>query len=271
MIRSQDVKNRTVMPTTGFSDHLIIRIRAAVIRNTKLIPASDRVLVCWKREYLVMNIREREVYRYLGYRNQEPDARTRELIQEVSEELLEVVSPKSVAREFHCTIGEHTVFLRDETTEFVLKSKNLSYNLKNCEYVVLFAATLGHTADKLMMKYEITNMAKASITQAVAAELIESYCNDLQEQIRSKWEKKGYCLRPRFSPGYGDLALEYQKLFFDVLSCEKRIGLTLTDTLLMLPTKSVTALIGITKDKDDCNIAKCHNCTKKDCEYRDED
>ena len=218
-----------------------------------------------------MNIREREIYRYLGYRNQEPDERIRQMVQDVLADLKSIIAPRNVMRLFSCSIDSNTVHLKDGTTTLELKSKNLSYNLRGCEFVILFAATLGCAPDKLMMKYEITNMAKATVVQAALAEIIECYCDDIQEQIKKEWEGKGYYLRPRFSPGYGDLPLDSQKDIFEVLSCEKRIGLTLTDTLLMLPTKSVTALIGMTKDKEECNIAKCHDCMKKDCEFRNED
>lgn len=244
-----------------------------VIHNRKqlLIASIHPGAGILKKRITEMNIREREIYRYLGYCNQEPDERTRQMVQEVLTDLKTSVSPRNVMRLFSCNVENDIVSLSDGTTTLILASKNLSYNLRGCEFAVLFAATLGHAADKLLMKYEIANMAKATVVQAASAEMIECYCDDIQEQIQREWEKKGYYLRPRFSPGYGDLPLECQKNIFEVLACEKRIGLTLTDTLLMLPTKSVTALIGITKDKEECNIAKCHNCMKKDCEFRNED
>jgi cobalamin-dependent methionine synthase I len=52
-------------------------------------------------------------------------------------------------------------------------------------------------------------------------------------------------LRPRFSPGYGDLPLELQTNLFKVLDCQHFIGLTLNDSMLMSPSKSVTAIVGL--------------------------
>lgn len=218
-----------------------------------------------------MKIREREIYRYLGYRNHEPDDRTKRLVKEVLTDLEPAVLPKSVMRVFQCEVENNQIYLRDEQTEITIQSSQLAKNLERCKYAILFAATLGNAPDKLIMKYEITNMAKAAVVQAASAEMIESYCDEIQENIRQDWKEKGYFLRPRFSPGYGDLSLSYQKPFFELLSCEKRIGVTLTDTLLMLPTKSVTALIGITKENESCHIGRCNKCEKKDCEFRDED
>jgi cobalamin-dependent methionine synthase I len=133
------------------------------------------------------------------------------------------------------------------------------------------AATIGIEADKLMQKYEITNMAKASIAQSCGAACIEAYCNILQEKILDEvvtnTGEKLY-LRPRFSAGYGDVELTLQKEIFAALECTKRIGLTLTDSLLMYPTKSVTAFIGLTGNPESCHIGRCEHCGKLDCEFR---
>ncbi len=51
----------------------------------------------------------------------------------------------------------------------------------------------------------------------------------------------------------------------------KRLGITLTDSLLMFPTKSVTAFIGITRNEKSCHINKCKTCPNKECEFRNED
>ncbi len=61
---------------------------------------------------------------------------------------------------------------------------------------------------------------------------------------------EGRALRPRFSPGYGDLAIDAQKDIFALLDCERQIGLTLGDSLLMSPGKSVTAFAGIPRAAD---------------------
>ena len=74
-------------------------------------------------------------------------------------------------------------------------------------------------------------------------------------------------LRPRFSPGYGDLPLELQKDVFRVLDCPRKIGLSLNESLLMSPSKSVTAIIGIGKGDVEAEN-KCSACEKTDCAYR---
>lgn len=81
----------------------------------------------------------------------------------------------------------------------------------------------------------------------------------MQAQIAEKEAATGLFLKPRYSPGYGDFALESQKEIFARLECAKRIGLTLTDTMLMVPFKSVTAVIGVT-DAPTCTYVKCRGC-----------
>lgn len=212
-------------------------------------------------------VKHREIYRYLGYGINEPDEDVRILVEEVLSELLAVIKPKSIYRLYDCRTEGSSVFAGN----LELKSRALSGNLAQCGRVALLAATLGLEADKLLQRYEIINMAKASIVQACGAACIEAYCNLIQEKIRAAaQEESGEALyiRPRFSPGYGDLPLETQRDIFSALDCTKRIGLTLTQSLLMYPTKSVTALIGLTNNPENCHIEKCKRCGKTDCAFR---
>ena len=212
-------------------------------------------------------VNQKEIYRYLGYGTNEPDDSVRMLVDEVSSELLAVIKPKHIYRLYDCKTDGENVFAGD----LKITSGNLSGNLAQCHTVALLAATLGLEADKLLQRYEVINMAKASIVQACAAACIEAYCNLIQESVRlAAQEQSGHPLfiRPRFSPGYGDLPLETQKDIFCVLDCTKRIGLTLTQNLLMYPTKSVTAFIGLTDNPQNCHIEKCKSCAKTDCAFR---
>ena len=132
----------------------------------------------------------------------------------------------------------------------MFRSQKLADNLAQCDKVILFAATLGIDADKLLQRYEIMNMAKASVAQACGAACMEAYCNLVQEQIREQYKAEECYLRPRFSPGYGDLSLLNQNIFFRLLNCTQKIGLTLMDSFIMAPEKSITAFIGLEKAKE---------------------
>lgn len=212
-------------------------------------------------------VNRKEIYRYLGYGANEPDSAMRSLVDKVLLELINVINPKNIYRLYSCKTDGETVFIG----ELQIKSKNLSGNLAQCNIAAVLAATLGIEADKLLQRYEVINMAEASIAQACGAACIEAYCNLVQEEIRlDAQEKSGKQLfiRPRFSPGYGDLPLDLQKDIFNALDCTKRIGLTLAQSLFMYPTKSVTAFIGFTQNPENCHIGRCQSCGKTDCEFR---
>lgn len=206
--------------------------------------------------------------RYLGYRGQEIEEQTMRLIEEVIEELEHTSIPKSIYREYDCGVAKGRVELGGLTIE----SQNLATNLKGCERAVLLAATIGRAADFMIRKYSVANMAKAAIVQAAGAACIEGYVDEVEDAIRKDARKRGLYLRPRFSPGYGDFALDYQKEIFHMLECQKRIGVTLTEGNLMMPSKSVTAIIGLTaKERESCQMEKCSLCEKRDCEFRIKD
>lgn len=124
-------------------------------------------------------------------------------------------------------------------------SKDIAVNLKGCDEAVFFAATIGIGVDRLIAKYSRISPVKALFMQAIGAERIEALCNLFNEEIRQTVEREGKALRPRYSPGYGDLSLSIQKDLMVLLDCSRRLGINLNDSLLMSPSKSVTAIIGI--------------------------
>ncbi len=125
---------------------------------------------------------------------------------------------------------------------FTVCSSGLAKHLLGCQEVLIFAATIGIELDRIITKQSVLSPSKAVLFQAIGAQQIEALCNTFCQDIAQ--QNQWICTR-RFSPGYGDVSLEVQKEIFRVLDCEKRIGLTLNNSLLMLPTKSVTAFVGI--------------------------
>lgn len=208
---------------------------------------------------------DREILRYLGYpQEQKVTEQVMSLIGEGKQELEQAARPRSVWKEYPLRVEGHLL------TTACLKtvSKNLEKNLKDCEKVLLFGATLGSQVDRLLQRYARLQMSKAVILQASAAAMLETYCDWQNERLREEYKEKGWYLRPRFSPGYGDFPLECQSSLVSALELSKRIGVTLTDSLLMAPSKSVTAVIGLSKKPRVCTVQGCEVCGKKDCPYR---
>ncbi|MFR2773439.1 MAG: vitamin B12 dependent-methionine synthase activation domain-containing protein [Clostridium sp.] len=115
--------------------------------------------------------------------------------------------------------------------------------------MILFGATLGAGADFLLRRYGVLDMGRAVVMQAASAAMIESYCNLENRRLEEEYRKQGMALCPRFSPGYGDFPLSFQEKFAAALELEKTVGITLTEGFLMMPSKSVTAVIGVKEER----------------------
>ena len=212
-----------------------------------------------------MDRRTKEAVRYLGYGRNAADEKTLALIEDAFAKLERTISPKSVWRIFNL---EQTEEGKNIIGNMEIESNSLSRNLKGCVKAVLFGATLGAGTDRLIARVSLSDMAEAVVLQSCAAVLLEEYCDERQLAIGVELEREGLYLRPRFSPGYGDFDITYQQPLMRMLDCAKTIGLTMTDSFMMTPTKSVTALIGASPVKERCPVAGCEACGKADCEYR---
>lgn len=212
-----------------------------------------------------MDIRTKEAVRYLGYGKATVDDKTLQMIQESFQELANISEAKCIYRIFELSFSEEEEL---QICNLHIKSKSLQKNLKGCEQVVLFGATIGTAVDRQIRTYELTDMARAVVMQACAAAVLEEYCDSVQEQIAQEFAKEELYLRPRFSPGYGDFSILHQKEILNMLEASKKIGLAMTEGYMLTPTKSVTALIGISRTKEPCHRKGCEECTKVDCIYR---
>ena len=165
-----------------------------------------------------------------------------EKILALADEAIEMIEngtkPKTLCRIFECTVLDDGV----EVGGCSFKSKRLAENLMGCKRVALFGATLGIEADRMIYSASKDNLSLAIALQAAAATKIEEVCDGVEEEIKAQY---GVELRQRYSPGYFDLDISEQKKVFLLLELTKRIGITLTETFEMLPTKSVTAFCGI--------------------------
>ena len=124
-------------------------------------------------------------------------------------------------------------------------SASLARALSGCKSVVLFTATVGAAIDRLIKRYALLSPSKAQMLHAVGTERVESLCDAFCAFMAEEKAKAGCALRPRVSPGYGDIPLSIQNEIFVALDPQKRLGVALGQSLLMSPSKSVTALIGV--------------------------
>lgn len=210
---------------------------------------------------------QKEVLRYLGYHGADADEHVASQIAFVSKETAAAATSKNVFGVWDCQTESDTVILG----EIKIKSGNLARHLNGCTHAVLLAATLGTGADTLIRKYTATDMEKALIAQAVCTAMIENYCDCVVCEAAQSPVLDGLYPTTRFSPGYGDFDISWQKDMLKLLNCEKQIALTLTDGYMLVPSKSVTAIVGFGKERTDINEEKkCVHCTNIQCAYRKE-
>ncbi len=264
---------------------------------------------------------KKEALRY--FRAQEGDVQAEAAIDKAYEKLKSELQPRYTVKRFGCrTLSEKellqpgpkttservpqnkadnvpSLVLLDNGTVF--RSKVLARYVGESKELFLFGATLGSRVDSALRRMALISVAEAGAGQAVAAALIETYCDDCCAKLQKQLPERKQ-LKWRFSPGYGDWSLEEQRILFPVLDCAHTIGLTLTDSCMMAPVKSVTAVMAITdapaKDESEktneeiyteenalkvfnCNQKamegytplsnsdnKCLRCSKADCEFR---
>lgn len=216
----------------------------------------------------VFPVNKQEVWRYSGYLGLEKSvsAELDDLLETVTKELEGVFQFKICYRRMPLVWKDGKPLL-----PFSCESKDLSKCLDSCDEIVLFAATVGLEIDRKIARYERFSPSKALLMHAYGAERVETLCNHFCNEIQKEIRTEGLSCSPRFSPGYGDLPLETQREFFQLMDCNRKIGISLNESLLMTPSKSVTAIFGIgpcTKIKVNEATHKCSECVNTDCEYR---
>lgn len=198
--------------------------------------------IVYKKSYAAPQIDRREALRYAGVRGDSPEAEL--LLDECIEEAAKKLTYKLCYAEYPLTRVENKLNFGFCT----VCSQKLSEHLSGCDSVIIFGATVGIELDRLIAKYGRIMPSRALMLQALGTERVEALCDAFSEERTAEKAISGMTLTSRFSAGYGDLSLEFQREIFRALDLPRCIGLALSDSLLMSPTKSVTAIIGIKKE-----------------------
>ncbi len=208
-------------------------------------------------------LNENEILLYLGYRGQEYPAEMEAQVRRCGEEVLAAAIPRLIWRRMPID-GADFVALS-------LEGEDVREMFSGCREAVLMAVTLGVGVDRLLAKKSISNVTDAAIMDACASAAIENVADNFETDLRKELEAKNLYLTDRFSPGYGDLPLLSQKKLCAALDAERKIGLTVSSTLLMIPGKSVTAVLGIAGTPKPLRKRGCERCGLfRDCVYRRE-
>ena len=213
-----------------------------------------------------MKIPVDEALRYM--RAAQPDGETRRLAEETAGMLEHRLNPRFLWRAFR---------IKREAPELLLEESGLALPgtlaermLEDCDTAVLLACTLGAGFDRMLKEWEARDMARAAVMDFCGSAWAEAVCDEAEQEIRARFP--GKYLTDRFSPGYGDLPLSLQAGFLQALDAGRKLGITVNESFLLLPCKSVTAVIGLSDRPQRARIRGCAVCgLREDCEYRKRD
>lgn len=195
-----------------------------------------------------------EIKRYLKYDKQELDEQSEKNIANALALLDKFAQPKYTYKIFDIEVSKSEVVIID--SNIIFSSKNLATNLKQCHKAIFLVATLGLELDYQIKRLEINDLALAYVLNACAVEYLEKYLDYLQANILNK----DYYQKSRFSIGYGDLALANQSKMINLVEATKLIGVNVLKSHLMVPSKSVSAIIGISNEEVYNDLSKCDDC-----------
>ena len=180
-----------------------------------------------------------EALRYMGHRGEDIDEQLDKLITKCEKEVLSCVKPRFVYKVCDISREEKGILVKD--TNLFLTGNSIKKHLDGCDEAVA-----------------IDSLCSVAVEQACdRAELI------------IKEENPGYYQTFRFGLGYGDLPISLQGQFLHVLNAPKQIGLNVSSTDMLTPTKSVTAVIGLSKNPIPQRARGCQTCSmNKKCQFR---
>jgi hypothetical protein len=207
-----------------------------------------------KKDLVVIN--KDEAFRHMGYNSKTVDKETTKLLNESIAELKDLSELKYVYKIFDIEKENNNISFENMIN---IKSNDLYKLFKNCEKSAIIAATLGFEVEKRIRYYSLTNLSKALVFDACATSCIEALCDVAQAEINEIALKEGFNITHRYSPGYGDVPISLQGEILSALNAQKLIGLSVLDSFILVPRKSVTAFIGFIKDYK-INKKSCIDC-----------
>lgn len=252
-------------------------------------------------------ISQNEILRYLHHQGQLIPNEMQNLIDDVLTETLDIIKPKYILNYLPVRIETPTIKVLSqnkikhtkshddlnegqddliESQDDLIESQVVLYSLISidlCEamgesaYFVFGAVTLGYEIVRKINALMLSSPTKAIIMDACASVIVDAYCDYIQDNLNAQFVISmlgdGYFASQRFSPGYGDLKLETQRIIADIIQAEKKLGVHLTKHFQLQPEKSVFFIIGLSKIPFKSKVKTCGNncseCLLKNCPYKE--
>lgn len=202
-----------------------------------------------------------EILRYLEYRGQDLGDDIYRQVRHCMEEINKSAKPKYIINTFDMErIGEIPKDLA------FLVGKDIAHHLKDSFKIILFGATLGSMVENTIRRAGIKNVGDSVIMDSAASTLMELVCDTIDSLLREEYSE--YYLTTRYSPGYGDLPIASQRDFCNILDTSRKIGVNVSSSGIMIPRKSVTAVIGVSEVEREVRRFRCLECNNfKACRF----
>ncbi|MDO4532474.1 MAG: vitamin B12 dependent methionine synthase [Coriobacteriia bacterium] len=209
---------------------------------------------------------ESEALRYMGYADQELDSTLASRIRELFGRCEQMSSPGWMYRVF--SLSEDGEGLRLDGTTLVLTGNDIRSHLEGARECAVMAATLGLANERELRRVSLLNGLDGMIFDAASSALVETVADACNAAIVAEAHARGLHAKWRFSPGYGDLPLGLQAEIVRVLAADKQLGVTATDTDMLIPAKSVTAFVGLFDMPQDTERTCAHCSFAPYCDLR---
>lgn len=196
-----------------------------------------------------------EAVRYLGGAGVAMNAEMERMLDVCEAEILQAAAPKYLykIKELPCPELE--------------QGDDIRAHLAGCTQAVLLAVTLGAEVDRRIRIAQVTDLPEAVVLDALASVAVEQVCAQCEDLLAEQFPDRFQTFR--FSPGYGDFPIGLQKWFLTELDAPKKIGLTTNENSLLIPTKSVTAVLGLSETEVPKQRRGCAVCDLREtCAYR---
>ncbi len=214
-----------------------------------------------------ISINRHDALRYMGFRDN-PDAVTTALIDRCEERLISAAKPRYVWRVFDLERSDGVPRLKG--CDFTLDGNSISGHLNGCEKAAVLAATLSADTDRFLKKAALEDGLTGLVCDALASAYAEQILERARAEVLERME--GYSGTWCFAAGYGDFPLETARFLVDCVDAGRKIGVSCTNSSMLIPQKTIVGIIGIMEPSagaPEPARRSCESCNMKDrCRFR---
>ncbi|MEE8716920.1 MAG: vitamin B12 dependent-methionine synthase activation domain-containing protein [Coriobacteriales bacterium] len=214
--------------------------------------------------YDIARLDRGEVLRYLGYAGQPLSDELDGRIDAAIERCLQVARPRGCVAVFDAgpsrelDDGTPVLTMRGATLE--LRGADIARHMRGASAYGVLAVTLGVGVERELRALSLTDTLGELIFDAAATTCVERAADAAEARLVARAAARRLYTNFRFSPGYGDLPLDTQPALLATLDAQRKLGLSLTKSNLLVPTKSVTAVVGMFTEPQQSSHLGCGTC-----------